>query len=117
VTFDFPYPPRDVSPNARKHWRVKAKATAAYRRDCYVTALAYGAQYLRAKLGEGKIDLRVCVSHPDRRRRDDDNAYSSFKSGRDGLADALGVDDNRFRTTYEVADDPCPGGRVRVTLA
>lgn len=39
---------------------------------------------------------------------------AAFKPGRDGLADALGVDDSRFRLHIEVADRV--GGMVEVRL-
>lgn len=40
---------------------------------------------------------------------------TSFKAGRDGVADALEVDDNRFVTDFEVCD-PIKDGAVRVTI-
>ncbi len=40
---------------------------------------------------------------------------ASFKAGRDGVADALGVDDNKFVTSFEVCD-PVADGAVRVTI-
>lgn len=51
---------------------------------------------------------------PDRRRRDLDNLIASMKSGLDVLADALGVDDNRFKLSAELADEI--GGFVRVEV-
>jgi len=39
---------------------------------------------------------------------------AAFKSGRDGLAEAIGVDDSRFRLHIEVADRV--GGMVEVRL-
>ena len=45
---------------------------------------------------DGVIRLRIDFFPPNRARRDDDNAIAAFKSGRDGIADALKVDDARF---------------------
>ena len=55
------------------------------------------------------------VGRRDQQRRDDDNMLASFKAGRDGVADALGVDDNKFVTSFEVCD-PVEDGAVRVTI-
>lgn len=40
---------------------------------------------------------------------------AAFKAGRDGVADALGVDDNKFVTSFEVCE-PVADGAVRVTI-
>jgi hypothetical protein len=45
------------------------------------------------------LELSLNFYPRDRRKRDDDNLIASFKSGRDGIADALGVDDVNFLTT------------------
>ena len=49
------------------------------------------------------------------RRRDDDNMVGSFKAYRDGIADALGVDDRRFRPHYFFEDAEKPG-RIDVEI-
>lgn len=53
---------------------------------------------------------------PDRRRRDDDNLLAMFKAGRDGLADALGIDDNVFATQIRMSKETTKGGAVRVRI-
>jgi crossover junction endodeoxyribonuclease RusA len=60
--------------------------------------------------------LRIEFIPPDARRRDDDNCLSCFKAGRDGIAEALGVDDSRFVTTFWLSDKPVKGGMVRVSI-
>lgn len=65
--------------------------------------------------GVGKMVLSIEFCPPDKRRRDDDNMLASFKSGRDGVADALGVDDNKFVTSFEVCS-PVQDGAVIVTI-
>lgn len=45
---------------------------------------------------EGRVHLWIDFYPPDKRHRDDDNMAAAFKSGRDGLADALKIDDKRF---------------------
>jgi crossover junction endodeoxyribonuclease RusA len=66
--------------------------------------------------GGEKIALRIVFVPPSRRRYDDDNLLASFKAGRDGLADALGVDDRAFVTTLSVSGDVVSGGAVIVTV-
>jgi crossover junction endodeoxyribonuclease RusA len=87
-----PWPPKDLSPNARVHWSKKSKSAKAYRKACW--ALVKEAGLTAPK--EGPIHLWLDFYPPCNRKRDDDNLVAIFKSGRDGIADALGVDDNRF---------------------
>jgi crossover junction endodeoxyribonuclease RusA len=110
---DLPYPPAALSSNARGHWAKKAKVVKAYRRDCAILAKA-------AKLSippeiTDKIDLHLTFFAPDKRRRDQDGAISRMKAGIDGIADALGIDDSRFRIFPHFSD--ATGGFVRVWLA
>ncbi|WP_447590127.1 hypothetical protein [Aquipseudomonas campi] len=62
------------------------------------------------------MKLEVEFIPPDARRRDDDNCLAAFKSGRDGLADALGIDDNRFVTQIRMSSETIKGGAVRVAI-
>ena len=52
---------------------------------------------------------------PDARLRDDDGIIGAFKHARDGIADALRVDDHRFRPEYHFMD-PAKPGRVEVEV-
>lgn len=105
-----PWPPKDLSPNARAHWRKKAKAAKSYRTTCRIMT-----KQARIVAPEGKVHLVLTFCPPDRRRRDDDNCLASMKSGRDGIADALGIDDSRFETTIRMGE-PRPGGAVLVWI-
>jgi len=88
-----PWPPKELSQNARIHWAKRAKAVKAYRQECFLITKS-----LWFKIDwEGPIHLFIDFFPPDRRRYDDDGISGRFKTGRDGIADALGVDDNRFR--------------------
>jgi crossover junction endodeoxyribonuclease RusA len=108
---ELPFPTADLSPNARLHWAKKAKAAKAYRSECHWLTLAAG---IRRIDWTGDIHLWIDFFPPDRRRRDDDNMIAAFKSGRDGIADALRVDDNRFLCHPFVQREI--GGKVRVRL-
>ena len=62
------------------------------------------------------LDVALIFVPPDRRARDLDNLLASMKSGLDGLADAIGVDDSRWRLRMEVAEDTIKGGLVLVDV-
>jgi crossover junction endodeoxyribonuclease RusA len=110
MKFDLPYPPSTLSPNARLHWAAKAKAVKAYRRECFVLALAArGAQKWDSLSGPLCVVIRF--HPPDSRRRDRDNMVAAFKGGADGVADAIGIDDARWMPVYLVGE-PVKGGKV-----
>ncbi|MCU9528752.1 RusA family crossover junction endodeoxyribonuclease [Pseudomonas mosselii] len=106
-----PWPPAACSPNARVHWSRKSKAAKTYRYACFLLARQAGIQ---APKGDALLMLEFVP--PDRRRRDDDNLLAMFKAGRDGLADALGIDDNVFATQIRVSKETIKGGAVRVRI-
>lgn len=100
IRIELPYPDKDLNPNARLHWAKLAKAKN--------TAREYACVMTMARLQEANVTFKAPVSvaiqfyPPDRRKRDDDNVIASFKAYRDGIADALGIDDNRavFKAFY-----------------
>ncbi|WP_165856754.1 endodeoxyribonuclease RusA [Marinobacter sp. JSM 1782161] len=124
-TIDLPYPPRQLSPNARLHWAPKSRKAKQYRRQCWALTLNaiqdgdWNLFALRKLAAEGHlVHLMIDVFPPDRRGRDDDNIIASFKSGRDGIADALNIDDKHFRIHPVVhRESPVDGGRVTVGIA
>lgn len=106
-----PWPPRELSPNSRGHWAVKSKAAKAYR-----IASGWAAKAANVRIdGIGMIDVHIEFRPPSRRRYDWDNCIASCKAGLDGLADALGVNDSRFRL-HIVMGEVVNGGLVLVTI-
>lgn len=105
-----PWPPKGLSPNARTHWRKKAPIAKAYKQACWALTLEAGVVVPDSP----RLALWLDFYPPDRRSRDDDNLVAAFKSGRDGLALALGIDDKRFRCFPYVQDQI--GGFVRVRI-
>jgi crossover junction endodeoxyribonuclease RusA len=94
-----PWPPKELSPNARVHRLAKAKFAKEYRYACWVLAK-------EAKLvaPEGQVHLKITFFPPTRQPRDLDNCLASIKSGLDGVADALGINDRDFRPiTIDIA--------------
>lgn len=106
-----PWPSAALSPNSRVHWSVKAKATKAYRKDAgWLTCIS------KTRFNhEGPIHLKITFLPPTKRRYDLDGLLSRIKAGLDGVADGLGVDDNRFALTIE-RGNVCPPGWVRIEV-
>ena len=107
-----PWPSKDLSPNARVHWSTRSKAAKSYRMQCFLFAKKAG-----LVAPAGRILLALEFLPPNARRRDDDNLLAAFKAGRDGLAQALGIDDSRFVSQVRLSDTVRPGGAVLVTLS
>ena len=108
---ELPWPPRELSPNARPHHMVRARATKAYRTTAHWAAKAVQA---RAPLGAGDIPLNVTF-YPPSKRPDRQNMPGWIKAGIDGIADAIGVNDRRFDPRYSYAK-PVKGGKVVVEV-
>ncbi|MEN6547925.1 MAG: endodeoxyribonuclease RusA [Armatimonadia bacterium] len=106
-----PWPPKELSPNARSHWSKKAKAAKSYRHACRIITFASG-----IKAPDGRVLLVLEFVPPNRQRRDDDNLVAAFKAGRDGIADALGIDDSRFTTQFSMRAEPVKDGAVIVEI-
>jgi len=108
-----PWPAKELSPNARLHWAQVAKYKKAYRMACFALALQAG--WRRIDVGTtGDIHLWVDFYPPDKRHRDMDNMLASCKALFDGVADALEVNDKRFRLHPYVKDEI--GGMVKLRI-
>ncbi len=105
----FPWPPKQLSPNARGHWKPKSVAFKRYKQDCIISAH----NERRAIVGQSKF--KVVFSPPDKRKRDADNLIASFKAGFDALSFLTGIDDSKFEWTY-VRGEPVKGGAVIVEV-
>lgn len=110
MILELPWPPKELSPNARLHWAKLAKAKKAYRAECAYWAIKQGA----VKLDAQKLHLSLTFFAPTRRAYDLDNALARMKAGLDGLADVLGVDDSRW--SLSIARGEATGGSVVVEV-
>lgn len=114
MVFTLPWPPRLLHPNVPGHWAQKAKAKKAYRQTCRrIVEDTEG--WMPAMGPDDALAVHLLFVPPNRRQRDWDNLLAAMKSGLDGLADGLGVNDALFRPAVEVAHDRI-GGFVRVTV-
>jgi len=105
-----PWPDKVLSPNSRTHWAVRSKAVKKAREGAFYATLDAGWKPIQQT---GKIGLHWYFYVPSLRRYDDDNLEASCKAYRDGIADALKIDDNRFIVTKSiVSENPKKPGRV-----
>jgi len=65
--------------------------------------------------GGGLIDVWIIFYPPSKARRDLDGMLSSIKAGLDGIADALEVDDCRFRLRIDLGDVK-KGGAIEIKI-
>lgn len=103
-----PWPPAVLNPNARAYWRKKSAAAKRHKEQCFTLASQSKPQF-----HAGVIQIKMVFLPPDKRRRDRDNMIASMKSGLDGVAQAWGVDDNRFHIAMEVGA-PVKFGAVQI---
>lgn len=108
---ELPWLDKVLSPNSRVHWAYRARRVRAAR-----DLAGWGTKAIipHWRHNEG-ARLSVTFFPPDRRRRDDDNAIGAFKAYRDGIADALGIDDHKFKCSYAFGE-VVKGGSVRVEI-
>ena len=108
-----PWPPKALSSNgSHGHWQPKATATATYRAQALWLAKAARVE----RDPNARLTFDFCP--PDRRRRDLHNLFGApAKAIIDGIADAMGCDDNAFRCRFPEAFGPVvDGGQVRVIV-
>lgn len=93
MLFEFPWPPRELSPNVSVHWRALARVKRQYKEDCRWVA------YIKAREAPPGASLTPPVkAHVtfinNRRRRDDDNARASLKVLWDALVEVGILEDD-----------------------
>lgn len=94
-----PWPPKALSANSRKQHRYSTDDRKAYKETCWKLGK-------EAKFHATHLDITFCP--PDARRRDTDNLIASIKYGLDGLALAMGVDDQEFNPITARRGKPMP---------
>lgn len=113
ITIILDWPARELSPNARTHYQVKAKFVKFHRELAYIET--------RNVMPEGwtpkRVDLSVIFYPPDKAHRDLDNCYSMCKSFQDGIFQALGMDDSSIEMVELRFGTPRKLGCVTFTLS
>jgi crossover junction endodeoxyribonuclease RusA len=98
-TITLPLPHKHLSPNARPHWRAKAKATKTARTSVAVEVAAVMSFYESVAPRWKTATVLIRAYFKDARKRDKDNIMASCKAYFDGLADA-GLIDNDSGLTH-----------------
>jgi crossover junction endodeoxyribonuclease RusA len=112
IELRFDWPPVDLSPNARLHWRKKAAAVKVGRAMGLYEAKTWIERNGEIKLPPA-IELDWTFTPPDHRKRDDDNMLAMMKSYRDGVFQAFGANDAAVvKTVINKAQPDAPGGVV-----
>lgn len=112
IEFELPWPDKCLSPNAKRrlHWSRYNGAIRAARQYGRMMMFAASTRRERDDLHNcGRLPFAILFVPPDRRKRDDDGMIGAFKHYRDGIADALGVDDRVFAPSYTVLPPEKPG--------
>lgn len=92
--------------NKREHWSARAKRAKKHRKTAYILVLAELNKLPASSKLNSKSEPKVVeITRIAPRSLDDDNLASSAKAVRDGIADALGIDDSdpKCKWVYEQA--------------
>jgi crossover junction endodeoxyribonuclease RusA len=113
ITITVPVPPRELSPNARAHWRAMSVKKRCYKDVCYIVAKSAD------NLPESpfaKATIRY-EGHFKARAWDDDNLIGAMKYARDSFARAgIVADDKHFKTIGAECIGYSKNPRVIVTI-
>jgi len=99
-----------------EHWGVRQKFSKQCREDSRIATLASLMENQIFRIPDNDIPISIYFYPPDKRRRDVDGMHSAIKASLDGIADALGIDDQRFNPTQLVRCNPQKGGKVKVII-
>lgn len=105
------YPDKGLSPNARLNRYALNDLKQAARQEGF-----YAAKEASLSLTIGALQMFICIHPPDRRRRDDDNVLASLKAARDGIFDALGINDSHVRLSSHGFGRPVKNGAVLIWI-
>ncbi len=109
----FPWPPKELSPNARVHWAVKAEAAKLYKQEC--VWLCFNAGWGGEYDGVPGLVLVITFRPKSKRRQDIDNMLSSIKPLIDALSWWTTVDDSNFQLVI-TKGEPVKDGSVEVEI-
>lgn len=107
-----PWPHKNLSPNARVHWGAKSRSVKAARSLAF-----YHAFDSRRLKPDGELTVSLLFTPPTNRARDADNLIASCKPYFDGIAEAMGVNDKRFKFGEISISSAMKPGSVVVTIS
>lgn len=98
--------------NSRDHWRKRSARAKLQRQQTKLTILSE--QF--AKKANLEMPLRVTLTRLSPRYLDSDNLQGAFKHVRDGVADAVGVDDRDPRYDWQYRQLKAERKGVRIVI-
>lgn len=112
-SLELPWFPRKLSPNKARtiHYHARGRIAKEYRATCKAATLSQ----TNKKLSKKKIGVKI-IFHRSQSRMDLDNCLAAFKSGIDGIADALQTDDKFFRPIIIDFGEKVKNGKIIVTF-
>jgi crossover junction endodeoxyribonuclease RusA len=113
LRLELPFPPASLSGHANGSWKAHHAETQKQRKAAYIATLA-AMKGIRPVFPEGDIPIHFRFVPPDR-RSDRTNFPARMKASIDGVADALAINDRRFKPSYEFAEPEKPG-RVEIVI-
>jgi hypothetical protein len=99
--------------NLRENWHVKAKRVQTQRQITRVMVGQHQKDWRDDSPGVGYV---ITLTRIAPRPLDSDNLARSFKAIRDGIADALGIDDGSKRLTWNYAQEKGPPKQYAVRI-
>lgn len=118
LEIELPWPHRGLSPNSRLQLLAKARLFKAVKNQSYlITRAALGRRKIRLKAGS-RMNLRMVLTPPILRYRDEDNLIANCKAVFDGISQALGINDHlfHFREQEWLETDPGKKGKLKIVL-
>lgn len=111
VEIELPWFPRVLNPNVKAHWSAKYKAARKYKFDAFCLAKSK-----KPPKNAPVYNLTILFFPPDNRLRDEDNCIASIKSGLDGIANAYGINDNKFHLVPQRFCKPIKHGKIVIRI-
>ena len=115
LKFDLPWPDSSLGPNRMKgtHWAAAHKAKTSARETAFTLTKIAKKGYTAPA---GELSLKLVFVQPNKTRMDLDNLLASMKSGLDGVAAALRIDDVVFMPITISREYGSKPGCVRVII-
>tara|TARA_B100000678_G_C18228596_1_gene509836 strand:+ start:433 stop:798 length:366 start_codon:yes stop_codon:yes gene_type:complete len=105
-----PWPPKELSPNARVHHHALARAKKKYGNECGWELKAQGLKKIEAD----ELHLSIVFYPPDNILRDLDNMLASIKAGLDAISQQICVDDSKW--SLSIKKSKHLGGYVEIEI-
>lgn len=119
MTITLPIPDGKLSPNGRGHWRKKSRHLRAARVRAHKRTLEAIGEHFHKQGRPVPTFIGYTIGHFFKTAafRDDDNADAACKAYRDGIADALGIDDKKLpKLALSTFAKDAANPRVEITL-